>query len=109
MAPHRRRLYTHCYRMLGSPVDADDALQETLLAAWRGLAGFESRSALGTWLYRIATHVCLRLIAQRPRRITSPDHAAPLQATAELGEMVAGPVWLEPCPTRNRPRPMKIP
>jgi RNA polymerase sigma-70 factor (ECF subfamily) len=98
MAPHRRRLHTHCYRMLGSPVDADDALQETLLAAWRGLAGFESRSALGTWLYRIATHVCLRLIAQRPRRLASPDHGAPLQATAELGEMVAGPVWLEPLP-----------
>lgn len=98
VAPHRRRLHTHCYRLLGSPFDADDALQETLLAAWRGLAGFESRSALGTWLYRIATHVCLRLIAQRPRRITSAEHAPPLQSTAELGEMVAGPVWVEPLP-----------
>jgi RNA polymerase sigma-70 factor (ECF subfamily) len=84
--------------MLGSPFDADDALQETLLAAWRGLAGFESRSALGTWLYRIATHVCLRLISQRPRRITSPGYGAALQATSELGEPVAGPVWLEPLP-----------
>jgi len=98
VAPRRRQLHAHCYRMLGSPFDADDALQETLLAAWRGLAGFESRSALGTWLYRIATHVCLRLISQRPRRITSPDHGAPLQATAELGEPVAGPGWLEPLP-----------
>jgi RNA polymerase sigma-70 factor (TIGR02960 family) len=98
VAPRRRQLHAHCYRMLGSPFDADDALQETLLAAWRGLAGFESRSALGTWLYRIATHVCLRLISQRPRRITSPDHGAPLRATAELGEVVAGPVWLEPLP-----------
>lgn len=98
LAPRRRQLHAHCYRMLGSPFDADDALQETLLAAWRGLAGFESRSALGTWLYRIATHVCLRLISQRPRRITSPDHGAPQQATAELGEAVAGPVWLEPLP-----------
>lgn len=98
VAPHRHQLHAHCYRMLGSPFDADDALQETLLAAWRGLAGFEGRSALGTWLYRIATHVCLRLIAQRPRRITSPDHAAPLLATADLGEMIAGPVWLEPMP-----------
>lgn len=98
VASHRRQLHTHCYRMLGSPFDADDALQETLLAAWRGLPGFESRSALGTWLYRIATHVCLRLIAQRPRRITSPEHGAALQATAELGEPVAGPVWLEPLP-----------
>lgn len=98
VAPYRRQLHAHCYRMLGSPFDADDALQETLLAAWRGLAGFESRSALGTWLYRIATHACLRLIAQRPRRLTSPDYAPPLQATADLGEMVAGPVWLEPWP-----------
>lgn len=70
----------------------------TLLAAWRGLGGFESRSALGTWLYRIATHACLRLIAQRPRRMTSPEHAPPLQATGELGEMVTGPVWVEPWP-----------
>lgn len=98
VAPYRRLLHTHCYRMLGSPFDADDALQETLLAAWRGLGGFEARSALGTWLYRIATHACLRLVAQRPRRLTSPDYAPPLQATAELGEMVAGPVWLEPWP-----------
>jgi RNA polymerase sigma-70 factor (TIGR02960 family) len=98
VAPHRRLLHAHCYRMLGSPFDADDALQETLLAAWRGLGGFEARSALGTWLYRIATHVCLRLIAQRPRRITSPDHEPPLEATADLGERVDGPVWLEPWP-----------
>jgi RNA polymerase sigma-70 factor (TIGR02960 family) len=98
IAPRRRQLHAHCYRMLGSPFDADEALQETLLAAWRGLPGFESQSALGTWLYRIATHVCLRLISQRPRRITSPDHGAPLQTTAELGEVVTGPVWLEPLP-----------
>lgn len=98
LAAHRRPLHTHCYRMLGSPFDADDALQETLLAAWRALSQFESRSALGTWLYRIATHVCLRMIEQRPRRITSPDHRPALQATADLGEMVSGPVWLEPWP-----------
>lgn len=96
VAPHRRLLHRHCYRMLGSPHDADDALQETLLAAWRGLASFEGRSALGTWLYQISTHVCLRLIAQRPWRRESPDHGPPLHTTAELGEMVMGPVWLEP-------------
>lgn len=101
VAPRRRSLHAHCYRMLGSPFDADDALQETLLAAWRGLPGFESRSALGTWLYRIATNVCLRLIASRPRRITSPEHAPALQATAELGEPVPGPVWLEPWPDED--------
>jgi RNA polymerase sigma-70 factor (ECF subfamily) len=103
VAPHRRLLHTHCYRMLGSPFDADDALQETLLAAWRGLASFEARSALGTWLYRIATHVCLRLISQRPRRMTSADRGPPLQATAELGDPVAGPVWLEPLPDDELP------
>jgi RNA polymerase sigma-70 factor (ECF subfamily) len=96
VAPYRRLLLNHCYRMLGSPHDADDALQETLLAAWRGLASFEGRSALGTWLYQISTHVCLRMISQRPRRIESPDHGPSFQATADLGEMVLGPVWLEP-------------
>jgi len=108
IAPRRRLLHAHCYRMLGSPFDADDALQETLLAAWRGLAGFESRSALGTWLYRIATRVCLRLISQRPRRITSPDHGVPLQATTELGEPVTGPVWLEPLPDEDEQQPFGI-
>ncbi|MGN6829210.1 RNA polymerase subunit sigma-70 [Paucibacter sp. M5-1] len=97
IAPHRRRLHTHCYRMLGSPHDADDALQDALLAAWRGLASFEGRSALATWLYQIATHACLRLLAQqRRRRLTSPDYGRPFETTAELGEMVLGPVWLEP-------------
>jgi RNA polymerase sigma-70 factor (TIGR02960 family) len=96
VAPYRRLLHNHCYRMLGSPQDADDALQETLLAAWRGLAGFEGRSALATWLYQISTHVCLRLIAQRPRRIESPEHGPAYQGTADLGQMVVGPVWLEP-------------
>lgn len=96
--PYRKRLHAHCYRMLGSPFDADDALQETLLAAWRGLGSFEGRSSLATWLTSIATRVCLRIIAKRPRRLTSRDRAAPLLATAELGEPVTGPVWLEPMP-----------
>lgn len=96
--PQRRRLHVHCYRMLGSPHDADDALQETLLAAWRGIASFEGRSALGTWLYQIGTRVCLRLIAQRPPRLSSPDHAPALTSTADLGQWVGGPVWIEPLP-----------
>jgi RNA polymerase sigma-70 factor (TIGR02960 family) len=103
VAPHRRRVHSHCYRMLGSPHDADDALQETLLAAWRGLASFEGRSTLGTWLYQISTHVCLRLIAQRPWRRESPDHGPSLHTTADLGEMVSGAVWLEPLPAADAP------
>jgi RNA polymerase sigma-70 factor, ECF subfamily len=67
-APLRRRLHVHCYRMLGSVQDADDALQETMLRAWRGIGRFEPRAELSAWLYRIATNVCLRLIEQRGRR-----------------------------------------
>ena len=83
--------------MLGSPHDAEDALQETLLAAWRGLPGFEGRSSLRTWLYRVATSVCLRQARRRPR-LLSPDAGPPRTDVADLGEPVPGPVWLEPLP-----------
>src|SRR5436189_5540473 len=67
-APLRRRLHAHCYRLLGSVHDADDALQETMLRAWRGIGRFEPRAELSSWIYRIATNVCLRMIEQRGRR-----------------------------------------
>lgn len=91
-------LAAHCYRMLGSLHDAEDALQESLLGAWGGLAGFEGRSSVRTWLYRISTNACLRSGAQRARRVLSPDHGPPRSDTADLGEPVIGPVWLEPWP-----------
>jgi RNA polymerase sigma-70 factor (TIGR02960 family) len=95
VSPHRHELRVHCYRMLGSADDADDAVQETLLAAWRGLAGFEARSSLRAWLYRIATNVCLRMADQRKRRMLSWDHGPARSPDDDLGTPEEGP-WLEP-------------
>jgi RNA polymerase sigma-70 factor (TIGR02960 family) len=94
--PHRRELQVHCYRMLGSVQDAEDVLQETLLAAWQGFAGFEGRAALRTWLYRIATNRCLnarRSVRRRPARAWDVPDVEPPEPT-RLGEVV----WLEPIP-----------
>ena len=95
---YRGELHAHCYRMLGSLQDAEDAVQEALLAAWRGLPGFEGRSSLRTWLYRVTTNVCLRLSSRRPGRVLSFDHGPARSDTRDLGEPVEGPVWLEPWP-----------
>jgi RNA polymerase sigma-70 factor (TIGR02960 family) len=94
--PHRRELLMHCYRMLGSFQDAEDALQETLLAAWRGLGGFEGRASIRSWLYRIATNRCLnalRSASRRPAKEWDIPEVEPPEPSG-LGEVV----WLEPYP-----------
>jgi RNA polymerase sigma-70 factor (TIGR02960 family) len=94
--PHHRELQVHCYRMLGSFQDAEDAVQDTLLAAWQGLAGFEGRSSLRTWLFRIATNRCLnalRSASRRPAKEWNIPQLDPPEPTG-LGEVV----WLEPYP-----------
>jgi RNA polymerase sigma-70 factor, ECF subfamily len=99
--PYRRELLAHCYRMLGSYVDAEDALQETLLRAWRGLARFEGRSSLRTWLYRIATNTCLRAIERRPKRVLPIDYAPAADPHDRPADPVNDPVWLEPYPDKH--------
>jgi RNA polymerase sigma-70 factor (TIGR02960 family) len=96
VAGHRRELYAHCYRLLGSVQDAEDALQEALLGAWKGLAPFQGRSSLRTWLYKVTTHACLRLLTQRPRRRLSPEYGPARSDTTDLGQPVLEPIWLEP-------------
>src|SRR5437870_2062254 len=96
--PYRRELHAHCYRMLGSYADAEDALQEALLRAWRGLPRFEGRSSLRSWLYRIATNSCLRAIEQRPRRVLPIDYAPAADPHDGLADPVTEPIWLEPYP-----------
>jgi RNA polymerase sigma-70 factor (ECF subfamily) len=92
--PFRRELQLHCYRILGTVQDAEDIVQETLLAAWRGLERFEGRASLRAWLYRIATNRCLNVLRGRRRRPREvPAMVEPLQPT-HLRE----PIWLEPYP-----------
>ncbi len=94
-APYRRELQLHCYRILGSLQDAEDLLQETLLAAWRGLEQFEGRSSLRAWLYTIATNRCLNALRDRGRR---PQPVAAADSGAHPVESVAEISWLEPYP-----------
>src|ERR1700754_2224045 len=96
--PHRGELHAHCYRMLGSVHDAEDALQDAMRRAWRGLARFEGRSSLRSWLYRIATNTCLDTIGKRPKRLLAPDHLPPADPARGPGEPLSESVWLEPYP-----------
>jgi RNA polymerase sigma-70 factor (ECF subfamily) len=96
--PHRRELHAHCYRMLGSLHDAEEALQEAMLRVWRGLGGVRDGSALRAWLYKIATNASLDLLARRRRRILPAEYAAPADPNQPPGEPVAEQVWLEPYP-----------
>jgi RNA polymerase sigma-70 factor, ECF subfamily len=98
LEPYRRELHAHCYRMLGSYADAEDALQETLLRAWRGLPRFEERSSLRSRLYRIASNTCLRAIEQRPKRVLPIDYAPAADPHDGLADPVNEPIWLEPYP-----------
>ncbi|MGH2545619.1 MAG: sigma-70 family RNA polymerase sigma factor [Actinomycetota bacterium] len=94
--PYRRELHVHCYRILGSVQDAEDALQETLLAAWRGLTGFEQRASVRTWFYSVATNRALNMLraARRRPHVDLPFPQAQLPEPTRLAE----PLWLEPYP-----------
>src|SRR5438067_4280182 len=93
--PFRRELQLHCYRLLGSVQDAEDLIQETLLAAWRGLDGFEERASLRAWLYRIATNRCLNVLRDSSRR---PLQVRPLPFTPPDPTRHGEVLWLEPYP-----------
>src|SRR3954465_4302543 len=99
--PHRGELHAHCYRMLGSGHDAEDALQEALLRAWRGIARFEGRSSLRSWLYTIATNTCLNAIERRPKRVLPVDYGPAADPHGGPGEPVVESVWIEPYPDES--------
>src|SRR5579863_2675325 len=95
---YRRELTGYCYRMLGSPFEAEDAVQETMLRAWRGHGGFEGKAALRSWLYRIATNVCLDMLAGRQRR-ARPMDLGPAGAPEFSGlHERAEATWIHPIP-----------
>ena len=95
---HRSELHAHCYRMLGSLQDAEDALQDTLLRAWSGLPRFAGRSSLRTWLYKIATNVCLDAIGRRNKRVLPVEQGPPSEPGGDVGEPLVESVWIEPYP-----------
>lgn len=95
---HRRELTGYCYRILGSIFEADDAVQETMVRAWRGLDSFEGRSAVRSWLYRIATNVCLDMVRGRQRRARPMDLGPSSTADSQIGPMLPEHTWVTPVP-----------
>src|SRR5436190_14087068 len=95
---YRRELTAHCYRMLGSSFEAEDAVQETMVRAWRGYDGFEGRAALRSWLYRIATNVCLDMLNGRNRRARPMDLAGPSTADTPAAATLPESEWVLPVP-----------
>jgi RNA polymerase sigma-70 factor (ECF subfamily) len=96
--PHRGELHAHCYRMLGSVHDAEDAVQDALLRAWRALPRFEPRHSLRAWLYKIATNVSLDMIGRRPKRVLPIDYGPSTDPQQTAGAPVVESVWVEPYP-----------
>jgi RNA polymerase sigma-70 factor (ECF subfamily) len=95
---HRRELIAHCYRMLASPFEAEDAVQETFIRAWKGIDRFEGRSALRSWLYRIATNVCLDMLGSRERRARPMDLGPAREPVAENLNVLPEVTWIQPVP-----------
>jgi RNA polymerase sigma-70 factor (ECF subfamily) len=95
---HRRELTAYCYRMLGSPFEAEDAVQDTLIRAWRSIDRFEGRSALRSWLYRIATNVCLDMLSGRERRARPMDLGAAVEPVESNLNTLPEVTWIEPIP-----------
>jgi RNA polymerase sigma-70 factor (ECF subfamily) len=95
---HRAELHAHCYRMLGSVQDAEDALQETLIRAWRGAAGLRDAGSARSWLYSIATNVCRTELTRRARRVLPHDFGPAAEAGTPPGQPIVESVWLEPYP-----------
>jgi RNA polymerase sigma-70 factor (ECF subfamily) len=98
LEPYRVELTGYCYRMLGSAFEAEDAVQETLVRAWRGFDRFEGRAALRSWLYRIATNVCLDMVSSSQRRARPMDVAASSAANAAVGAALPEATWIVPVP-----------
>ena len=96
--PYRGQLHAHCYRMLGSAYDADDALQDAMLRAWKGLPRFAARASLRSWLYKIATNASLDLIGRRPKRVLPIDYGPPADPHDPIGAPILETTWVEPYP-----------